>query len=177
MTHVTTSQLIDLFCGDAPDGDALDAHVFECDACAVTYARLGELCTTLQSTIPPVISHAHLDRMVARGTKVLETPVEAGVPVDITFALGLDLLVHHLNGEFAGASRVDLAIVGPNGELVIELEHVPFSATEVLIACQRHYRDMFPSNRDPSFVLTVTEGEATRKASYLVLHHFPEQTA
>jgi hypothetical protein len=175
MSHVTTAQLIELFCGDAADGDAIDAHVFDCDACGATYARLGELCASLRSMVPPVVSHAHRDRMLARGTPLLETPVQAGVPVEVTFSLGLELLVHKLTGDFAGASRVDLAIVGPNGEPGIVLEHVPFSATEVLIACQRHYRDVFPG--DPTFVLTVTAGETTRKASYLVVHHFPEQTA
>lgn len=175
MSHVTTAQLIELFCGDAADEDTVDAHVFDCDACAVAYARLGELCASLRSMIPPVVSHAHLDRMIARGTKLLETPVQAGVPVEVTFSPGLDLLVHRLTGDFADASRIDLAVVGPNGEPGILLEHVPFSASEVLIACQRHYRDLFPG--DPTFVLTVTAGETMRNASYLVVHHFPEQTA
>lgn len=175
MSHVTTEQLIELFCGDAADGDAIDAHVFECDACGVAYTKLGELCATLQVTVPPVVSHAHRDRMVARGAKLLVTPVEAGVPVDVTFASELDLLIHRLRGDFATASRIDLAIVGPNGEQGLVLEHVPFSASEVLIACQRHYRDMFPG--DPSFVLTITEGATMRNASYLVRHHFPEQVA
>jgi len=173
MTHVTTSELIELFCDDAPDGDALEAHVFECDACGAAYARLGELCATLRTTVPPVISHAHRDRMLARGLQLRTTPVEAGVDVDVDFDPTLDFLIHRLRGDFSRASRVDLAIVGPGGAPVV-LEHVPFSADEVLVACQRHYRDLFA--HDPSFVVTVTEGDATRRASYRVIHHFPEDS-
>lgn len=175
MTHVTTAQLIELFCGDAADGDALDAHVFECDACAVAYARLGELCATLRVTVPPVVSHGHRDRMAAMGTRLKHTPVEAGVPIDVTFDADVDLLIHALRGDFANADRIDLSVIGPQGQQGVVLEHIPFTATEVLIACQRHYRDIFPG--DPTFVLVVTEGSTTRTASYLVVHHFLDQSS
>jgi hypothetical protein len=121
--------------------------------------------------IPPVISQTHRDRLVATGTRIHHTQVEAGVEVDATFAGDLDLLVHVLRGDFARADRVDVAIVSPDGATHGLLEAVPFAPGEVLIACQRHYATLFPG--DPTFVVTVTEAGAARRASYRVRHHFP----
>lgn len=178
MTHVDFDQLCELWCGDiaGADADAIEAHVFGCDACGAAYTALGELCATLRTLIPPVISHAHRDRLVAAGTRIRVTPVDAGVIADATFALDVDLLVHALRGDLSRAERVDVAIVAPDGSERAHLERVPFDARtgEVLIACQRHYGELFPG--DPDFVLTVTEAGATRRAVYKVRHHFVEQS-
>jgi hypothetical protein len=175
MSHVTYEQLVDLWFGDAVDESELETHVFACDECGLQYAQLAELCTTLGGFIPPVISHAHRDRMVARGTRIHLTPVDAGVVADATFADELDLLIHALRGDFSRAERVDVAIVLPDGTERV-LERVPFDAKngEVLIACQRHYAQVY-GTADPDFVLTVTEDGSTRTASYTVRHHWPAQ--
>lgn len=175
MSHASYEQLVDAWFGDASDAAAIEDHVFECDACGAQYAQLAALCEALGGFIPPVISHAHRDRMVARGTRVHLTPVDAGVMADATFANELDLLIHALRGDFSRAERVDIAIVSPDGSERV-LERVPFDASkgEVLIACQRHYRDAYPG--DPDFVLTVTEAGTTRKATYTVRHHWPHDS-
>ena len=171
MSHVTFDQLVDLWLGDA-EADPIDEHVFACDACSAQYVQLADLCTALGGFLPPVISHALRDRMVSRGARIHVTPVDAGVIADATFANDLDLLVHALRGDFSRAERIDLAIILADGTERL-LERVPFDARtgEVLIACQRHYRDAYPG--DPDFVLVVTEGGGTRRARYSVRHHLP----
>lgn len=169
MSHVTYEQLVELWFGDSDDAHAIEDHVFACDVCGAQYTQLGALCEALGGFVPPVISHAHRDRMIERGARIHLTPVEAGVPADATFVNELDFLVHALRGDFSRAERIDLAIVAPDGSERV-LERVPFDARtgEVLIACQKHYRYAYPG--DPDFVLTVTEGGSTRKASYMVRH-------
>lgn len=168
MSHVTYEQLVDHWFGEA-DATAIEDHVFSCDDCGRRYIELAALCEALGGFIPPVISHAHRDRMVAHGARVRTTPVDAGVPADATFVNELDFLIHVLRGDFSRAERIDVAIVAPDGSQRV-LERIPFDAQrgEVLIACQKHYRFAYPG--DPDFVLTVTEGGSTRRATYRVNH-------
>jgi hypothetical protein len=169
VSHVAYEQLVELWFGEATDGAAIEDHVFACDACGAQYTQLAALCEALGGFIPPVISHAYRDRMVERGARVHVTLVDAGVEAAATFSNDLDFLIHTLRGDFSRAERIDLAIVSPDGTERV-LERVPFDARngEVLIACQRHYRFAYPG--DPSFVLAVTEGGTTRRASYSVRH-------
>ena len=171
MSHATLEELAALWCGDAPDADALEDHVFACDACAATYARLGAVYEGLGSAVLPVVSHAQRDRLLARGTRIAFTPVEPDVDANATFAHDIDLLVHVLRADLSHAERVDVTVVGDGHQ--ITLEDVPFDARtgEVLIACQRHYQHSFPP--DPRFDLTIFEGGAQRRASYRVIHQFP----
>ena len=171
MSHPTLDELAALWCGDAPDPDALEDHVFACDACGHAYTRLGAVHEALGQAVLPVVSHAQRERLLARGTRIGFTPVEADIDAYATFAHDLDLLVHVLKADLSRAERVDLAVVGDG--VRIDLEDVPFDARtgEVLIACQRHYQHSFPP--DPRFDLTIFEGGAQRRASYRVIHQFP----
>jgi len=69
MSHVTLGELAALWCGDASDADALEDHVFACDACAAAYTRLAATYEALGSAVLPVVSHAQRDRLLARGRK------------------------------------------------------------------------------------------------------------
>lgn len=169
MSHPTLEELAALWCGDAEDADALEDHVFACNPCGATYARLGAVYEALGSAVLPVVSHAQRDRLIANGTRIGFTPVEPGVDADATFAHDIDLLVHVLKADLSRAERVDIAIVADAHR--ITLEDVPFGAGEVLIACQRHYQHSFPP--DPRFELTIFEGGTKRQATYRVIHHFP----
>jgi len=174
VSHPAFAELVELWCGDAPDADALEDHVFACDACAAAYTRLGAACEALRAVIPPVISHAHRDRIAAAGARIRLTPVDAGVDAEAVFATDVDLLVHVLKNDLSRAERVDLTLIVGDGSRELAFEAIPFDARagEVLIACQRHYRYTVPG--DPRFVLTITEGGVPRRASYFVHHRFPD---
>ena len=171
MIHPTLEELAALWCGDASDADAVEDHVFACDPCGVTYARLGAVYEALGTAVLPVVSHAQRDRLIANGTRMHFTPVEPGVDARATFAHDIDLLVHVLKADLTAAERVDLTVVADPHTFT--LEDVPFDARtgEVLIACQRHYQHSFPP--DPPFVLTIHERGAKREERYRVIHQFP----
>jgi hypothetical protein len=160
---------------DLPEAEstALEEHLFACDGCAAASERLGELVSGLRGWIPPIISHAHRDRLTRQGKRIRLTPVDAGVSVCARFDPDLDLLVHVLRGDLSRAERVDMEIARPDTGWRLVLEHVPFDRTagEVLVACQRHYRDILPG--DPVFrVFAVEHGERRSVGEYLVIHEW-----
>jgi hypothetical protein len=167
--------LVDFFVGElaARDAGALEEHVFGCDACAASAERVANLAGALREVIPPVISHAHRDRLVARGARVRLTSVEPDGTARARYAPEVDLLVHVLRGDLSRAERVDVEVVSEDGTLRGTFPHVPFdrAAGEVLIACQRHYETMFAG--EPSFRVHAFEGgERKRVGDYLVYHEW-----
>lgn len=162
---------------DLPDAESteLEKHLFACDSCATASERLGELVSGLREWIPPVISHAHRDRLARQGKRLKLNPVEAGVTGHATFDRDLDLLVHVLRADLSQAERVDVEVGRSEMGWSTLFEQVPFdrAAGEVLIACQRHYRDMFPG--DPVFkVLVVEQGNRRPLGDYFVVHEWTQ---
>lgn len=160
---------------ELPDSEsaALEEHLFACDTCSAASERLGKLVSGLREWIPPVISHAHRDRLAREGKRIRLTPVDVGVDAHARFDRDLDLLVHVLRGDLSRAERVDLEVGRPDLGWGVVLEHVPFDrkAGEVLVACQQHYRDMFPG--DPVFkVVVVEQGQRRPGRDYFVIHEW-----
>lgn len=155
------------------DATALEEHLFGCDDCAAASEGIGRLVGGFRELIPPVISHAHRDRLRGRGVRIRTTQVEPNGTARALFSKDMDLLVHELRGDLSRAERVDLDLVLPDGNVLMSLEHVPFDARggSVLIACQRHYRGM--TGGDPTFRVHVVEGGERRPlADYLVYHEW-----
>ncbi|HET9989887.1 MAG TPA: hypothetical protein VFQ65_15250, partial [Kofleriaceae bacterium] len=161
---IPTETLIALFShelGEA-EADAVTEHAFACERCGREFERVARLVEGLREVIPFVISHAQRDRLVAEGTRIRVTNVEANTSPTALFANDVDLLVHALRMNLARVDRVDVDVLGPSGEHGATLENVPFdrAAGEVLIACQRHFEGMFPG--DPIFRVHAIEAGAKR---------------
>jgi anti-sigma factor RsiW len=158
---------------DAAEAARVETHLFECDACASASNRLGELIGGLREIIPPILSHAHRDRLIAAGVNVRQTPVNAGVDAHARFAPGVDLLVHVLHADLARAERVDVEALTQDGVVRVAFEHVPFDAEagEVLVACQRHYEGML--SHDPVFRVHAVEAGVRRPVGdYFIVHEW-----
>lgn len=166
-------KLVALWAGDlaGEEAAALEEHLFGCDDCSAASDRLGALVSGIRDGMPPVISHRHRDRLVASGMRLLETIVEAGVDATARFSPDVDLLVHVLRADLADADRVDVEVVGQDGATRVHLEHVPFdrSAGEVLLTCQRHYREAFPEEL-VFRVFAVESGERRAVGDYFIEH-------
>jgi hypothetical protein len=162
--------LVDVWSGErfAPE---LEDHVFACDRCGQQFVRLGKLVTALRGLVPMFISHAHRDRLAQSGMRMRFTRVSAGVTVNVPFPRDVDLLVHVLQVDTSGAESVDVDICTRDGKPLVTFEHVPFDrdAGEVLVACQRHYGEIF--DEDPLFRVHTRDGTGRRVAGeYVVLH-------
>ncbi len=175
-TPVTFETLVAWWTGDlaADQADRVEEHLFTCDACAAASARLAKLAAGLREHLPPVISHAHRDRLLAKGARIRVTPVDAGVDARAPFGLDVDFLVHALRADLSRAERVDVEVVMQERSEPLLLEAVPFDAKtgEVLICCQRHFQHL--SATDPTFRVHVVEGGQRRRVGdYLVVHEWP----
>lgn len=167
--------LVGLWAGELEEGEttAAEEHLFACETCSEASDRLGRLVGGLREVIPPVLSHAHRDRLLERGLRIVHTPVAPNGNARARFAPEVDLLVHVLQADLSLAERVDVDLVTPNGVTQVAFEGVPFDAGagEVLIACQRHYQGMFPEGKDPVFRVHAVEGDRRRLVGdYLVVH-------
>lgn len=166
-------KLVDFWTGELADGEAarLEEHLFRCDECAASCDRLAKLVGALREFIPPVISHAYRDRLLAKGARIRATPVEPGVDARARFSLDVDFLVHVLRADLSRAERVDVEVVMEEGSRALVFEAVPFdvSSGEVLVCCQRHFQHMTPT--DPTFRLLVVEAGKRRCVGDYLVHH------
>jgi hypothetical protein len=156
------------------DAASVEEHLFACDECAGVSERFARLAAGVREQLPPIISHAHRDRLLARGTRIRITPVDAGVEATAVFGPDVDLLVHVLRADLSRSQRVDVEVVMQGWSEPILCEGVPFDAKsgEILVCCQRHYQHM--SATDPIFrVHLVESGERRRLGDYFVHHIWP----
>ncbi len=157
---------------DDAESARVEEHVFECDACAESVASLARLASGIREHIPPILSGAQRDRLLAAGSRIRFTPVEAGVDARAVFDHEVDLLVHVLHADLSRAGRVDVEIADPEGKGdPIVCINVPFEADkgEVLIACQRHYQHLHA--RGPIFRLYAFEGSERRHVGDFFVEH------
>lgn len=165
--------LHDYFAGElaADEALAVEDHVFDCDACGAAFDSAGALASALRHLVPPIVSHAWLDREQARGTPLRLVDLHAGGETAAEFSHGLTYLVFVLRGDLAGASHVAVEVCTRDGAPMSVFEPVPFDAErgEVLVACQRHYMDEFP--RALRFRVVSGTGEARRLVGEFGVDH------
>ena len=97
-----------------------------------------------------------------------------GERAPVLFRRDVDLLIHRLGElDLSRAERVQVRVLSEGtGDVMIESPAAPFDAGsgEVLIACQRHFRELPP---DVVFEVSVIEaGVAKVAATYIIPHIF-----
>lgn len=144
---VSWADLVRYWAGDlAPSElDRLDEHLMSCESCSAESARVAALARALADFIPPVVSQTQLGELRARGLSVEEHSFFPDVRQQAVFRAGVDVLVHRLTGfDLSTATRVEFSVqLEGTGEVFVEDPDVPFDPEGgVLVACQRHFRDM-----------------------------------
>lgn len=158
MSHLSHEQLVDYWTVElAPaERDAIEEHLFACEVCTAAGERVAAIVMALRTQVPPVIAVEQLAELRARGLAIGENTFQPGVRTSVTFAPGLDLLIHHLAGlDLADAQRVAVTVRSQaSGAVLFHDPVAPFDRArgEVLIACQRHFA-VFPP--DPVFHVEV----------------------
>jgi hypothetical protein len=155
------------------EADSVEVHLFSCDACAAAAQQLDRLLGTLYELIPPVLSRAHVERLVANGVRVKELQITRPTGNEAVFTPELDVFVFALHADMAGAERVDVEIHDTAGTPHMQFAHVPFDASrgEVLVACQRHYEAYDTLLSDGRFkVFAYAAGQRREIGSFAIRH-------
>ncbi|HVK82715.1 MAG TPA: zf-HC2 domain-containing protein [Kofleriaceae bacterium] len=173
-TPLDDARLVAYWAGDlAPaDADAVEEHLFGCDACTAASTRVAQIAAALRGQLPPVISCADLDVLRGKGLTLVENAIPPGVRTEVTFARHVDLMIHRLGGlALTGADRVQVIIrVESTGDVMFDEPFAPYDAErgEVLVACQRHYA-VFP--RDIEIEVRAHRAGAPPAATVYAIPH------
>ncbi len=135
------SALVDYWLDGGGQGhEALEAHLFECDACSrrlQALVALGEAASRLlrEGAVELVVTPSLLAKAARDGLRVREYRLAPGERVSCTVTPEDDWLVSRLLGRFEGVSRVDL-VAEQEDVPVRRIEDVPFEpeAGELVVA-------------------------------------------
>ena len=165
--------IVRYWAGDLSDGEteAIEEHVFGCEACFEASSRVGALGRALAEAIPPVAIARDIALAEARGVRHVTNDIRPGVATETWLRAGTDLLVHRLLADLEDVERISVDIVLPDGSRLLALPDVPFepSAGAVLVACQRHFVERFPPDIDIVVRRTHRAGRESAD-NYRVLH-------
>ena len=148
---VTSEEIVAYWADDLAieEVDRLDEHFMGCAACAEASARIAVLAEAMRTIIPPIVDHAALAALRARGYRIRENPLTPGERKPAVFEAETDLLVHKLAGlDLTEATSVALLMtVEETGDVLLDDPSVPFDrdSGELLLACQRHFASLPPN--------------------------------
>jgi len=143
--------LVAYWAGDlaSVESDRVEEHVMGCALCTAASARVAAIAEAVRAQIPPVVSREAVNKLRARGIRIVENPMRPGERKQAVFLANIDVLLHQLGGlDLSSATRVGVTVsVEETGAVIFQTDDAPFDreAGEVLIACQRHFR-AFPPN-------------------------------
>lgn len=172
--HVSSDRLADYLAGllGEADEEELEGHLFSCRPCAFEAEKLAGLAVAVHRVVPTVLTAERFEELEREGRIAEVKPVSPGHTVEARYPPAEKLLVLRLGGsDLSRARRVDVELLDVGGRVVARLDDVPFDGArgEVLMACQRHFADLFP--HDLTFRLEVVTGERRQEANrYTVLH-------
>lgn len=170
------AQLVDYWAGDAPPDqqEAFDEHLMGCAACSAESTRVASITETMRGMLPPIITDELLPILRARGTRVLENPMQPGERKEVLFPNEVDVLIHRLGGlPLAEAASVRFVLLEDGTDrLLVELHDVPFERAKgcVLVACQKHFRG-FPEDNVAEIRVRDASGSETVHR-FTILHRF-----
>ena len=164
--------LLDYLKGELPESDdqELESHLFRCAICSSEAERLAGLLTSIADAAPTILSPSRFAGLEREGRIERINDMTPGQTAEVLFPESGRLLVHRLGGiDLGSARRVDIDVfesADSGREALLHFEDVPFDAErgEVLVACQRHFADLFP----PDIVLSV---EVVSEVAPYTIHH------
>jgi hypothetical protein len=118
---------------DDAGAEAVEEHLFRCDACG---ARLRELIqlggavrkALLKGEFGTVVTHSFTRRMQAAGVRIREYHLEPGGSVNCTIAPEDDLVISHLRAEVGDERQIDLVVDDGDGGSTHRCRHIAFNA-------------------------------------------------
>ena len=154
------------------DEERVESHLFRCADCSSEAEWLAGLVASVAVAVPPVLAPSRLAALEREGRIGAINPMSPGQTAKVSYPESGRLLLHRLGGaDLSGARRIDLDLSTSSGETFWHLEDVPFDPArgEVLVACQRHFADLFPP--DIVFRVEVVSGDGHQEVARYTVHH------
>ena len=136
------AELADYWTADADvDVHAIEAHVFDCTACAQLLAEAEELrrgirLVTRTGGVRAFVTDAVLNRLAREGVRMRSYTLEPGVPIQCSAWDEDEVMVARLRGDFTGVTAVDAHMRLDTGEdwgTAVDVAIRP-GATELVLA-------------------------------------------
>lgn len=177
--HPDLGRLLDYWFGDLSltDMEAVDAHLFGCDACGAVVDSIAALGQGTREAfaagcVATVVGSRFVGQLVARGLRVREYRVPCNGSVNCSVAPDDEVLVARLQVALQDVQRLDMAADFDLGGDTVWLHDVPFdpaSAEVVLLPALAAVR------RLPNHVMRVrllaVEATGTRELGHFSFHH------
>jgi putative zinc finger protein len=118
---------------DEAAANAVEEHLFHCDACGARLRELIKLGSSvrgalLKGSFKTVVTPAFIQRLRGAGVQLREYHVEPGNSVNCTITPDDDLVISHLRVNVGDARQIDLVIDDGEGGSLHRSRHVPFDA-------------------------------------------------
>jgi hypothetical protein len=162
----------------SPEQEAVEEHLFECDACG---ARLREVIAlaegvrslALEGCLRMVVSDVFLERLAAEGLHVRQYAPLPGGGVQCTVTAEDDILIARLVANFSGANRVDLCICDERGVEQLRLPDIPFRSWASSVALQESitFAKAAPTHKMIARLVTFNEADGERLLGEYTFNH------
>ena len=162
---------------DAAQEEAVEAHLFACDACGDRLREVIALAEGLRSlarsgALRVIVPDGFVRHAAASGQQVREYAAAPGDSVQCTVAADDDYLVARLGVDLAGAERVDLS-VSLKGVEVQRMRDIPVNAQtgSVIYSESMTFAKTAPSNSMVIRLLSVEAAGGERVLGEYAFHH------
>lgn len=181
LEHPSLDDLLHYWFGDADEAatDAIDAHLFGCDACGAQLDRIAAMGRGVRDAFAAgllgvVVSPRFVDRLAERGLRVREYRVPLNGSVNCTVAGEDDVLVGRLQAPLQGVQRLDVATDVTLGGDTEWLRDIPFDAAsgEVVFMSKLAEVRRMPAHEMRVRLLSV-EGQGLREIGHFTFRHTP----
>lgn len=141
---IDPTALMDYWVGVLPaaDQDAVEEHLFGCDACGDRLRETIALADGLRSlarsgSLVVVTSDRFVKHAAESSQRVRQYAARAGDAVQCTVSMDDDFLVARLAADLTGATRVDLSWCDGNGVEFLRMPDIPVRADAGDVICQQ----------------------------------------
>ena len=140
---IDPTALMDYWVGVLPaaDQDAVEEHLFGCDACGdrlrETIALADGLRSLARSGSLVVVTSDSFVKHAESSHRVRQYAARAGDAVQCTVSIDDDFLVARLAADLTGATRVDLSWCDGNGVEFLRMPDIPVRADAGDVICQQ----------------------------------------
>jgi hypothetical protein len=162
---------------DPPQEEAVEIHLFACDACGDRLRQMMALAEGLRDlarsgTLRVVVGTGFVRHAAEEGRQVREYPAMPGESVPCTVSADDDFLVARLGADLAGAERIDLS-VSLRGVELGRMQDIPVNAETGSVVYQESidFAKTAPSSSMNMRLLAVDAAGNERLLGEYTFHH------